>query len=115
MTAHGGAPADPRPRLAAALAALRASGEPVWVTWQGKRLLLGLPDEAWLARGVGLALVATRRGYRRVELVGRVDDGGHGTSKRGAPKHLPLRTEDDYFNPLSVKQVRAVILEEHER
>jgi hypothetical protein len=106
---------DERPRLAEAFRLLRAGGGPVWATWQGKRLLLGLPDDAWLALARGRAVIATRRGYRCVTLAGRLADGGHLTSKRGIEKHQPIRLEGDYFRPISGAQVRAVILEEHDR
>ena len=106
---------DDRPRLAEVFRTLRAGEGPIWVTWLGKRLLLGLPDEAWLAVGCGPAVIATRRGYRRVVLIGRLADGGHQRSKKGAAKNQPLRTEADYFKPIALKQVRAVILEEHDR
>jgi hypothetical protein len=106
---------DERPRLAEAFRALRAGQGPVWVTWEGKRLLLGLPDAQWLADARGPAVIATRRGYRRVVLIGRQADGGHPRSKRGAAKHQPIRTTEDYFTPIAEKQIRAVILEEHDR
>jgi|HubBroStandDraft_6_1064221.scaffolds.fasta_scaffold84961_3 hypothetical protein len=106
---------DERPRLAEAFRTLRDGHGPVWVTLQGKRLLLALPDDAWLARGEGPAVIATRRGYRRVVLVGRQADGGHQRSRRGEPKHQPFRTEDDYFTPIAPRQIRAVILEERDR
>jgi len=78
-------------------------------------LLLALPDGKWLAQGVGLALIATRRGYRRVHLTGRMaDNGGVNISKRGVIKARPFRTEDDYFEPITEKRIRAIILEEHE-
>jgi hypothetical protein len=60
-------------------------------------------------------VIATRRGYRIVTLVGRSADGGHVHSKTGTAKHQPIRTEEDYFTPIATKQVRAVILEAHTR
>ncbi len=106
---------DERPRLAEAFRLLRAGRGPVWITWRNKRLLLGLPDDAWLALARGRAVIATRRGYRSVELAGRLADGGHLMSKRGVAKHQPIRIAGDYFRPISAAQVRAVILEEHDR
>jgi hypothetical protein len=106
---------DERPRLAEAFRLLRAGRAPVWITWRGKRLLLGRADDAWLAIGRGRAVIATRRGYRIVELEGRLADGGHQTSKRGVAKHQPIRIAGEYFRPISAAQVRAVILEEHDR
>lgn len=111
----GEAPNDARPRLAEVFRELRAGKGPIWVTWEGRRLLLGLPDDAWLAAGEGPAIVATRRGYRKVVFSGRLADGGHLTSARGAPKSQPLRIADDYFRPIAPRLVRAVILEDHAR
>lgn len=99
---------DERPRLAEAFRKLREGEGPLWVTWKGRRLLIGSADEQWLERGVGPALIATRRGYKKVVLIGRVgDDGGTGPPR--------LRTDEDYFNPITDMRVRAVILEEHDR
>ena len=106
---------DERPRLAEVFRTLRAGRGPIWVTLRGKRFLLALPDEAWLATARGAAFIATRRGYRRVTLIGRLADGGHQRSKRGAAKNQPIRTAEDYFTPIAPKQVRAVILQEHDR
>ena len=106
---------DQRPRLAEVFRALRTGKQPIWVAWEGKRLLLGFPDDTWLDRATGPAIIATRRGYRRVVLIGRIAEGGHLTSKRGVPKNQPLRTEEDYFTPIAPKLVRAVILDEEDR
>lgn len=57
----------------------------------------------------------SRRGYCRVELVGRRSDEGFLRTKRGVEKHLPLRANHRYFEPIAPKRVRAVILEEHDR
>lgn len=99
---------DQRPVLANAFRRLRAGEGPLWIAWNGRRLLLATPTLEWLARGCGWAIIATRRGYRRVELIGRVgDDGGLGPAR--------LRTDEDYFSPITDKRVRAVILEDHDR
>ena len=99
---------DQRPVLADAFRRLRAGDGPLWITLNGRRLLIAEPTAAWLERGIGPAIVATRRGYRRVELIGRVcDDGGTGPPR--------LRTQADYFAPITDDRVRAIVLEEHER
>lgn len=99
---------DQRPGLADAFRRLRAGQGPLWITWDGRRLLIAEPTADWLAQGIGPAIIATRRGYRRVDLIGRVgDDGGTGPPR--------LRTEKDYFEPITDKRVRAVILEDHDR
>ena len=85
------------------------------MTWEGKRLLLGLPDESWLADPRGPAVIATSRGYVKVELIGRLADDGFAFSKKGVPKQQPLRCRRNYFAPIAVKRLRAVILEEHDR
>ena len=64
---------DQRPGLADAFRRLRAGEGPLWITWDGRRLLIAIPTADWLAQGIGPAIIATRRGYRRVDLIGRVD------------------------------------------
>lgn len=105
---------DDRPRLAEVFRRLREGEGPLWVRWDGRRLLVRLPDAQWLARGEGGAIVATRRGYRRVVLAGRNADGGFLRSKRGAPKNQPFRAGGDHFNPINEKRIRAVIVEDHD-
>ena len=106
---------DDRPRLAEAFRLLRAGRGPLWITWQEKRLLVGPPDDAWLALARGRAVIATRRGYRIVELDGRLADDGCLTSKRGVPRYQPIRVAGEYRLRIRDAQVRAVILEEHDR
>lgn len=105
---------DERPRLAEAFRKLGDGHGPIWVTWQGQRFLLALPDRQWLAHGHGPAIIATRRGYRVVEFTGRAADGGFILSKKGAPKKQPLRIASDYFQPVAEKRIRAVILSAHD-
>ena len=106
---------DDRPRLAEAFRQLRAGRGPLWITWRDKRLLLSRPEDAWLAVARGRAVIATRRGYRLVELEGRLADDGHLTSKRGVARHQPIRIAGEHSSRISDAQVRAVILEEHDR
>lgn len=94
---------DPRPAVALALRSLREGSATVWVTLYGERLRLALPDAEWLAAGVGTALVATRRGYRVVDLSGRRQHLG-----RGRPVLF-----DRYAEFVADKRVRAIVLERH--
>ena len=98
---------DERPRLSDAFRKLCEGDGPLWITWGGRRLLIAAVTDAWLEQGEGTAIVATRRGYRKVELTGRRRE-----TSFAEPR---IRADHVLSRVVADKRVRAVVLEEHPR
>ncbi len=94
---------DLRPQLARVLARV-AEGKSVWTTWHGERLLLSPVPVTVLVDGGATVVVATRRGYRLVDLEPARPRAGVGPAV--------LR---DGAGVIEAKRVRAVVVERHPR